>query len=362
MDTIYTLDARGNVFLEVITEHFGISQQLMTHQIQAMFQSTLKALENSGVNYQQLKTALVPSIENNEAAFLFDTRVIQSSSYGQAIMSYLLPLLEPKSTQSILAGDLIASNKQQDYVYEIIKNQTKVARYFEYEHSTDIFCIYLNNITDAALERINEGLKTQASYIGFIPTTYDSPAKTYLSTTLVNVGIKREKTMILAHEDDRPNDQNVNITSYDFEKEGYCIKSIKTLNFSQFLSYKIERKPLARYETDTHFSLNAITENVQELSNLNIILEDKKYDYLLNAGKLIKSGLTQTTKEDLISLIRGKIESSYIYNLSYVEEHDTRKFNIIIETQRPGSSCPARTIVGLEYRPDDKALRVITMF
>lgn len=362
METIFTLDARNNVFLEVITEHFEISQQLMRPQIQAMFRRTVEALAQSGVNYQQLKTALVPSIENNEAAFLFDTRVIQASSYGQVIMSSLLPLLEPKSTQSILAGDLIASNQQQNLVFEIIKNYTKAARNYVYRYSSDIFCIYLNNLTDAALNRINEGLKTTASYIGFIPTTYDSPAKTYLSTTLVHVGIKREKTIILAHEDDRPNDENVNITSYDFEKEGYCIKSLKSLNFIQFLSYKIERRPLTKHETDTHFSLNAIAENVQELSNLEIILEDRKYEYLLSAGKLIKSGLTQTTQKDLIALIRAKIESSYIYNLSYIEEHNTRKFNLIIETPRTGSSSPARTLVGLEYRPDDKALRVITMF
>lgn len=362
MDTIFTLNARGNVFLEVTSDAFEISQSRMMTEIQSMFQNTVRDLKKSGVDYANLKTALVPSLEHNEIGLVFDSTAIESSSYGREAMQAILPFLDPRSTQSILAGDLVASNEKQELVFNLLRENLILTKSFEYKHSNLLFCVYLTNLTDASLERIHEGLKSFSAYLGFIPTTYASSAKAYLSTILVNVCIKRESLIILPHEDDRSNDENINITFYPFEDLGFQIRSIQSHDFSHFLSYKIERPTWPGFETDTHFSLNAISGVVSPLADMDIQIEDAKYEYLIKAGKLIKGDLVELDKVQLANLIRSKIEASYIYNLRYLKDHDVKIFNVVIEVPRSASGRIARMNVALEYKPDDHLLRMITLY
>jgi hypothetical protein len=178
MDTIFTLNARGNVFLEVISDHFKISQPRMMAEIQAMFRSTVRDLDKSGIDYAKLKTALVPSLDRHEAGFIFDSTAIDFGSYGAEVMSRILPLLDPKSTQSVLVGDLIASNDMQEFVFGLIQHWLVPVRSFEYKHSVLLYCVYVTNLTETSLKRIHEGLQSFNAYVGYIPATYSSPAKT----------------------------------------------------------------------------------------------------------------------------------------------------------------------------------------
>lgn len=83
MDTIFTLNARGNVFLEVASEYFKISQPQMRVEIQAMFRSAVRDLGKKEINYTKLKTALVPSLDHHEAAFIFDSTEIDFGTLPQ---------------------------------------------------------------------------------------------------------------------------------------------------------------------------------------------------------------------------------------------------------------------------------------
>ncbi|GHS84153.1 hypothetical protein ACOQNQ_03240 [Pseudomonas juntendi] len=362
MTTIFTLNARGNVFLESMGDHYKIPAPRMRKEIQWMFGTTVQSLAKSGVNYETLRTTLVPSTKKDEAAFLFDSTTIDDYGYGRVAMDKLLPLLDPRSSHSILLGDLVGSKELQQRIYEILREQLILARSYKYKHSTNIFCIYVNNLSNASLERINEGLSPDPAYIGYIPTTYESRAKSYLSTVLANQCIKHGNMMIVAHEDDRSNDENVNITSYSFENYDYKIKSIQQHYFSHFLSYKIERKPIPGLEFDTYFSLNAISDNVSQLTGMDVFIEDAKFNYLVTAGKLVKGGITDIEKNELAFLIRMKIEDNYIYGLRYQKEHDVMSFNVVVELTRHDTHRPVRMNVGLEYRPTENILRMITCF
>lgn len=57
---------------------------------------------------------------------------------------------------------------------------------------------------------------------------------------------------------------------------------------------------------------------------------------------------------------RRKNKQSYIYNLVYLEEHYVMKFNIILEVERE-EGYPTRMTAVLEYLPDKKSLRIITL-
>lgn len=66
--------------------------------------------------------------------------------------------------------------------------------------------------------------------------------------------------------------------------------------------------------------------------------------------------------EELTELIKGKIESNYSYNLSFLEKYNTLKFNIIIEAQTIDSNKLMKLLIALEYKPDERKLRLITMY
>jgi hypothetical protein len=92
-------------------------------------------------------------------------------------------------------------------------------------------------------------------------------------------------------------------------------------------------------------------------------LDEPKHYYLLDKklGSLQKAGLAEASRSEIEDQIRAKVTQSYIYNLDYLAEHNVMKFNVVVELDRHGG-YPARLMASLEYIPDKKVLRVITLF
>lgn len=336
----------------------------MYGEIRALFNETLGALDVSGINYWKLKTALVPSTDRYEMAFLFNLQEIDSYIYGHEVFCHILPLLDRRTTQSALVGDLVAGDNNQEFILDLLHQHLVPARHFTFVHSTLIYCVYLNNLTEHSARNIIEGLKDFPAYIGYISTTFNSIAKTFLSMILCNLFVKRESVVIIAHEDDRSNTENVNNTFYPFEEFGYQVRSIQQQHFNHFLSFKIERAVLPGYESDSEFALNALSQYIEPLTDLQVVIEEAKLEYLMRekAGSLSKAGIMSLSGDGLKNLIRRKLAANYIYNLRYVQEHNVMLFNIILEVERPQGGYPTKMLLSLEYKPTDKSLRVVTLY
>jgi hypothetical protein len=358
---IFTLNVRGNVFLEVVRDYFKLGNPRIKREIQSMHCTMHAALAAKGIDYAKLKAALAPSADRHEAGFIFDSTVIKSSSYGREIMQKILPLLDKRTTQSVLAGDLLGND--QKFIFEILTESMILSRSFTFKHATLLFCVYVNNLSQHSLNQINESLAEFPSYLGFIPTTFASRAKTYLSTTVANGFIRNGTRIILGHEDDRPNNENTNLSLYPFESLGYQVFSLQSLYFGLFLSFKVERAVYPGFEGDTEFAINAISDQVLPLVEFEVVLDDAKHGYLVKekGGKLSKAGILDFDKERIAALIRAKIAANYIYNLAFLHEHNVIKFNLMIEVGRDDGGYPTRFIVSLEYKPEEKVLRVITL-
>lgn len=359
MQPIYTVNSRSHIMLEILRDHYGVIESHMKNEIQGMHAELVEILRGKNIDYADLRPALVPNTDKEEVIFLFDKSAIDTMCYGRQIFDQLLPLLDSRSTQSILVGDLLGDD--QALVYDILRESLVLSRSFTFIHSSLIFGIYINNISFASIKKINKGLISYVPYIGYIKTTFQSRAKMYASTTMAEFLIKKGKTIIMAHEDDRSNTENINITFYNLEQSGYKVASLQGSYFSIFLSYKIER-PAFYDATDIEISLNSITSNVWPLKELDVILDDAKHGYLINKklGIMKKAGLAESDRAQIERLIKQKVSNSYIYNLVYLDDHDVMKFNIMLELGREGG-YPARMTAALEYMPNRKALRVITL-
>ena len=64
---IFTLNARENIFLEVVRDHFKLSNPRIKREIQSMHRTMHAALTAKGIDYANLKAALVPSAVRHEA-------------------------------------------------------------------------------------------------------------------------------------------------------------------------------------------------------------------------------------------------------------------------------------------------------
>lgn len=362
MESIFTLDARGHVLLEVMTDYFKLDANRVHDEINDMFIDTVGILKSKKVAYQQLRTCLTPTIDKKEVVLVFDTLQISSAWYGGEIFRKIIPLLSKDSSHSVLCGDYIGENDiQEDLFYTLVANLVS-ANKSEYKNSSQYFLVYINNLSDKMLEDILNGLSSYQPFSGHVDVSYSSPLKDYCSFILSNSFIKYKKLIISGHEDDRDNNEDINVQGYDFEENGYKCVSLQTSYFGMFLSYKIERPVFKGFERDSDFAINSMTPVVMPIDDFQIEIDPRKLQYLQEkkTGLMEKAETLDFTKEELEELIRSKIANNYIYHLTNLKEHGTKKFNIIIEKELSNGGF-FKQMVSLEYLPNDKKLRLITM-
>ncbi|MPT47967.1 MAG: hypothetical protein E2598_06045 [Sphingobium sp.] len=130
------------------------------------------------------------------------------------------------------------------------------------------------------------------------------------------------------------------------------------------LTYKVERPVFPGFEVDTEFALNAISLLPLPLDDFTVEVEEAKLAYVktIKEGSVERAGLEAITSDELGRLIKTKISASYIYSLVFLEEHNVAKFNIIIELPSRASQQPTRLLAAMEYKPEQKILRLLTLF
>lgn len=359
-ENIYTIDARENVLLEILTTKFKLSTQQIFREIRGLFRQTIDKLNEKNIKYEQLKNALIPLIERKEIGLVFDTNQIKSKMYGNEAFSWVLPLLETDITLSCLCGDYIGKKENQEFLKSVFMEEINKINDFEYQHSSQFFIIYFNNLSERQFNSLVDGLSNYQPFSGFFDLSFGSPIKTILSTLLIRLFVKTKMTILLRNEEN----EDGNSTLYPFKEFGYKCLGIEATSYGIFLSYKIEREVLPGFEIDTDMSINAISENALNIQNFTLVIEENKLKYLLDnkIGNLERANLHTLSRNELAEFIKGKILKNYLYNLSYSDEYKTMKFNILIELPRNDNNHSMKLLTALEYIESTRELRLITLF
>jgi hypothetical protein len=357
-ETIFTLEARGHLFLEAITQHFNLCDESVFSLIRTRFLETTDILASKRVDYRKLRTALVPGTKRQERALVFDYTCFSARLYGREVMHALLPHLSKDATQSILAGDWIGPGDFGDWIAVSPSARGSVNLERVALPYPTFYFVYLNNLSDAGALALDQFFGRHPAYLGSLDLPRATPIKAYLATCLAHEFVKHRNVIIRAHEDDRDPSEDYNLSFYDFQRFGLTLRSLPTTLYGIFLSYKIERPALPE-ELDRKFSLHAMTPNPRPLDDFQVILEEPKLQYLRGKkdGSLKRAGFEGLSAEAIAAQIRAKVDASYIYNLARAVDGDTLKFNVIIETDKG-----VRAECALEYSPIDKMLRVITFY
>ena len=368
---IHTLNARGNVSLAVTRDYFQLSPSKMLHEIQGLRRQTESVLKSKNIHYDALRSALVPSHKRREIALVFDTseiKKIKSGNYGCEIFHQCMPLFDVNSNNSLLDGDYgTLNNNHEPLLAKVFCDAVVPVRSVRYRHSSQFYVIYINNLTEAMVSRFDNGLRPFAGYVGMADMSYGSAFKSLLSTMLANAFLKHGRIIIQGHEDDRPNSEDVNLIGWAFENYGYSCRSLAEYLQGPLLTYKIERPVLDHDDSDTEdteISLNAVSTSPLPLDDFTIEVDEAKATYVRNhnLSAMTRAGLEQAGADTLCRLISAKIKASYIYGLEYLAAHNVTKFNLVLELPATKSRTPVRFLAGLEYKPEHKVLRLITLF
>ena len=364
MDTIYTLNARGNCLLEVMTDYLKLSNEDIRGEINVQFQSLLRVLNSKSIKYTDLRSCLTPSIKKKEIILVFDSSQITNAWYGNEVFKKILPLLDYETSHSFLCGDYLSNGLSQDRLKQEMFTNIKGRNPSKFSHSSQYYFVYINNLTDNLLNKIDNGLKQFKPYVGYIDITFSCFMKQHVSFYLVNEFIKHKEIVICGHEDDRDNHDDINMSGYPFEENKYNCCSLQGSLFDIFLSYKIERPVFEGFERDINFAINSVSNNVLDIGDLNVEIADEKLKYLKEnkSGIMKKADFINFERKDIESLIQEKIRGNYLYDMTYLKDHKTIKFNLIIEKKVNNIISPIiRLRVTLEYIPDKETLRLITM-
>lgn len=364
MAGIHTLNSRGNVMLPVLRAHFAWTDTQAFREIQHFHRDLLDILRAKRIDYASLRSALTPQPTKHEAAFLFDEQRCDNTFVpGVECADALFKALGPETTHSILGGELI--DDRDEIARPLLARSAILVKDLDFKHPCFCYVLYVNNLSEGSVAAIHSKLRVNKAYVGYVPCTYASLAKTFVSMCLVNLAIKQGDTVILGHEDDRPNTENHNLHLHDYTALGLRLKSLQSMYFGTFLSYKPEQMLLQESDDDLEIALRSMSEEVAPLADFVVAIGDDKFNrYLRTAklGKLRRAGLDLLTKVELEAAIRDRLRMSYLYNMEWVDEdtHRLSKFNIMLEFPRQ-SGPPERMVVVLEYRPVDRVLKLITV-
>lgn len=287
---------------------------------------------------------------------LFNIDFEASDLYSYPVHQRLLRLFNRQSSHSLLHGDI--TDRGWGAFEEAARNLVRVGqRRFE---SPMLYAVYVNNLTDKMLADIHRGMEDYPLYIGYVDTTYGSMLKALLSTQLTNAYVQYRDMTIGQHEDDRHEDENVDLVGLGLDEGGYKMRSVPGTNFMLLLSYKIERPVVEGYKTDTEISLNAISPIALPLESFEIEIDPRKFEYLSSekAKSLEGLGLLGGHVDQLKVMIQERISRNYIYSMTQDDTYGVSRFNIMIEA-RPADTGAAFSSAGrLGIQARGKALAV----
>jgi hypothetical protein len=361
MSSIHSINARGGMGLVADRAYFNMSPTQFGAWVRDHHTVLVRELAKKGVSYDALRPALVPSTgDRQEMALLFNVDLMDTGFYGEAVAGQLLPLLGKHSTLSVLSGDiglLPATTREMAFYSGLVKgNVEDWGRQY-------IYCVYLNNLSAAQLDRIHEAFLVNPSYLGYVPTTYGSYFRTAASTMLPTAFIKHREIVLLDHGLDDPWVGHENDIGFPFAENGLNVVSVNSQLHSPLLSYKIQSEVLPMYQKDIMVSLNAISDEPVSLSKFEVIFPDGKYKYLHGDSKL---GLLRLAELDehspkmLAAVIQAELSNDYIYRLQTNPNDGTVQFNVVLELRREDGS-PSKVAVALKYLPDTATLSFVTM-
>lgn len=356
----HTLDARDNgVMRWIFTANDGDAEAYRA-DMQLEAQQIRKLLNQAGISYDDLKSALVPTHDDVQAVFFYDWWQHPSWNYAIAFADLYLPLLRKTLRSSVFKGDLLDDGMPTcDLDYHLVPARDESVNW------QTMYAVYFSNLKQSDVETLHRELSSDERYRGYIDVSLANPVRDYLARCLPSTWLLHGKTVLLTHGADEPLVQGVDPVGFDLPSHGYKVVSLLDSYFYCFLSYKIESESSTRAEEDRILALAAHVGAVIDVETVDIVVPPAKLAaYLLvNESKLrlmTNIGLQDVTPDELAGIIRQKVLGSYVYDFR-VANGDTPTFAVVCEFGAPDGRT-LRRLLALKYDATQNAISLVSMY
>lgn len=362
----HSLNARDASYLPLIFSMGGNDPQQFRDDLQQDGSFMRDQLLTRGVQYDDLKNALVPTANGRQVAFIYNWWEHMSFNYAIAFMNELLPTLRRDLNSSVLSGDLLDFTEASMPIYAL---NDALIRPTKRPGSTPDwrtqYCVYFSNLRDADVEAFHRTLSEDGRYGGYLDVTFGGVIRDYLASTLAPRWILHKNRVILGHGSDEPFVGDEDPVGFDLPKYGYEVVSTIDSIHSGYLSYKIESLSASRSNGDRVLSLAAATGEFVDVETAEVFVDPPKIDrYLLRDESKLRLmtsiGLQDIDANGLASVIREKLLQNYIYNMRFATD-GTPTFAISGEFEKPDGSM-ARRLLALKYDSKEKRIALVSMY
>ena len=336
-DIIYTFNSRSDVSWDILRDQ-AVENKEIKKSIWTFKDELVQLLKNKNIDYKDLKNVLVPQDDKKEIVLFFK---ITDEWYGKEIQNKVYEIItDLKLNTNMLIGDLLIYPNRMEIKSYLLKNYPNTIL----EEDYDLYCVYLNNLSENALNEIKSRLSNFNLYRGYINTTYGCWIKKYLSTILVwSLILYKNKTITNQH---HVIESPQNLIELPTEEIDVC---------TPFLWYKIERDG---NKDDLRNCLNALTDKNIDINSLKVACSEDKVKYILNSHQngFHKLGLLTKEKEEVEQELKRLINNNYIFNIRICKNYGTLMFNTILEKNNK------RATIALKYDDKKNIANVVTLY
>lgn len=340
-----------NVRYDVMKRTFDMSNPSVFNEIRNMFMELDSKLNGYNIDYNDLKSALIPPDGKNHFDFLFvyDYSKCDEDFMGKLIFEKLFRILESENLKdtntSIFSGDLLSNfvgyEETVDYINKNSKHKIK-------PYKGDYFVVLMSNLTENQSKYINDLFKNDEYYICFVNITFKNDL-VKVNLLLPSVGLKARDKFIMSI----PEEDGENWVSRFLPKGLKPVYIIDYL-FDSFLHYNYQTNVYYGNEDFTNYILNP--NEAENFKSYLLVIDESKYNYLvLNKSHVLKIIFDgQINNIDDFKNIVQRALSNNIFNIKR-DTHGVR-FNTLIDINR------YRLIFSFEYISDKKEIRLITAY
>lgn len=362
MHGFHSIDARGNDLVPYLFSAAGNDPERFRDIMQLEAGEIRRLLRDGGVDYEALKSALIPTSDGLQVAFLYDWLDDPSWNYAVAFASHYLPHIRARLQTSMLHGDLL------DYPgsFRIEHLQEAIVRATPGDVSwATQYAVYFSNLRPGDVASLHAALSGVPRYTGYVDVTFGGPIRDYFARTLSPTWVINGRKVVLSHGGDDPFVSHDDPVGFPFAKHGFAVTSLVESYFVAFLSYKIEALDANLAPLDMMLNLAASTGKWIDARTVDVIVPPAKLaKYLLlneHKSRLMTSiGLNDVTPDALADIVREKLNQGYIYDLKEAVD-GTPLFAVSAEFEKPDGGM-ARRLLALKYDDRHSAISLVSMY
>jgi len=329
--------------------------KIFNHDIFYEIQNNFMELENKlngyNINYNDLKSALIPPDRKKHFDFLFlyDYSKCNTVFLGKLVFEKLFHILEnknfKKTNTSIFSGDLLFDRRGYKEIIDYInKYSGQEIKYYK----SNYFVILMSHLTENQSKYINDLFKDDEYYICCVNITSKNDLMK-VNLLLSPVGLKNNDRFIMSI----PEEGGENLYSKFLSKEWKLVFVIDYL-FDSFLMYNYQTNVYYENENFINYILNP--NSAKSFKSYSLVVDENKYNYLISKKSHVLKILCDAQANDVDNFknIVWRSLSNNIFNITL--SPDIIKFNTLIDVNNH------RLFFSFEYKSEKKEIRLITAY